>query len=398
MNLGQNSTEERSKTMLRKSALRLVMAVCANLIVMIAIVASSAAQTSSNRSDGGLSPGASQGTALANIKTMLHASDEEWKVIGPKLQRVVAAYAAVDTRANELGSSGSGFMIGPGGFDGFGGGGPGLGNDSFSGPGDTGGFGRGGFGGPPGMEGFGGRGMRGGGFGGDTSNVPTQEQVNKINEAVQADMTALTKKLTDAQKDAINAALDKNTTASSIKEKIEAVIKIQSEIAMLRFNKGIKSITFTNEQKTAIEASSSRSFPQLFGSSDGDRSSTMAFSGRGRGGRGMGGFGGDFGGPGMGGPPGMGGFGGDFGGPGMGGPPGMGGGGSGNNAVMQKLTDLQKTLADPKATPEELKEKIAAVNKERKKAKAELEAAQKDLRKLLTADQEAILIGLGFLD
>jgi hypothetical protein len=60
--------------------------------------------------------------------------------------------------------------------------------------------------------------------------------------------------------------------------------------------------------------------------------------------------------------------------------------------------ELQKTLADPKAPQEELKEKITAVRNERKKAKAELESAQKDLRLLLTSDQEAILIGLGCLD
>jgi hypothetical protein len=250
--------------MFPKSTLWLASAVFASLIV---IVLSIAAQTSSDKSDGGLLPSASQGSNLTDIKTMIHASDEEWKVIGPKLRRVMAAYAAVETRVNESNTVGSGLMsMGPGGFDGFGGGPPGgggFGNDSFSGPGDSGSFGRGGpgFGGPgrgnpPGSGGFGRGGM--------------------------GEMTDFT-----------------------------------------------------------------------------------------------------------GGAPG-------FGGRGRGGPPGSGG--SGNNAVMQKLTELQKTLTDSKATPEQFKEKIAAVRNERKKAKAELEAAQKDLRQLLTQDQEAILIGFGCLD
>jgi outer membrane protein TolC len=65
---------------------------------------------------------------------------------------------------------------------------------------------------------------------------------------------------------------------------------------------------------------------------------------------------------------------------------------------MQTMTELQTAAADPKTTPEQLKAKIAAVRAARQKAQAELEAAEKDLLQLLTADQEAMLIGLGYLD
>jgi hypothetical protein len=226
--------------MFPKSTLWSAIAVFSSLIIVLPSIA---AQTSADRRDGGrlLS------NSLTDIKTMLHASDEEWKVIGPKLSRVMAAYAVVETRIN--GSNAGGFM-GQDGNSGFRGGMPGGGNDSFSGPGDSNTFGRG-------RPGFGGPGR---------------------------------------------------------------------------------------------------------GGMDGD------FMGRGAG----------------------------FGGPGMGGPPDINR--SSNNAVMQKLAELQKTLADPKAKQEELKEKIAAVRNERKRARAELEAAQKDLRLLLTSDQEALLIGLGCLD
>jgi Spy/CpxP family protein refolding chaperone len=105
-----------------------------------------------------------------------------------------------------------------------------------------------------------GMGMRGGGL--------TQEQMTKISEAVQADMAALNTKLADAEKAAVTAALAKDATEASIKAKIDAVIKIQMEIAMLKFTKGVKAIasTITDEQKTQMDASPGTAYQQLFGS------------------------------------------------------------------------------------------------------------------------------------
>jgi outer membrane murein-binding lipoprotein Lpp len=73
-------------------------------------------------------------------------------------------------------------------------------------------------------------------------------------------------------------------------------------------------------------------------------------------------------------------------------------GGPGGNAVMQKLVELRTALADPNATSEQFKEKTAAVRSARQKAKTELAAARKDLLQLLTLDQEAMLVSLGYLD
>jgi hypothetical protein len=78
-----------------------------------------------------------------------------------------------------------------------------------------------------------------------------------------------------------------------------------------------------------------------------------------------------------------------------GGPPGFGGS---NNAVSQALIGLRTTLADPNAGPEQIKEKVTIVRSARQKAKAELTAAQKDLLQMLTLDQEAVLVSLGYLD
>jgi alkanesulfonate monooxygenase SsuD/methylene tetrahydromethanopterin reductase-like flavin-dependent oxidoreductase (luciferase family) len=82
----------------------------------------------------------------------------------------------------------------------------------------------------------------------------------------------------------------------------------------------------------------------------------------------------------------------------VGGPPPGGPGGGGFGQIAQAQADLQAAVNDPKASPEEIKEKVAALRKAREKAKADLEAAQRDLVELLTAYQEAVLVGLGYLD
>lgn len=93
------------------------------------------------------------------------------------------------------------------------------------------------------------------------SGALTQEQRNKLNDAITAEMT---KKLNDAQKAAVTAALDKNATADSIKAKIDAVAKIQTEIAIAKF-KVFKTLTLTDEQMTAMEINPG-AWNQIFGS------------------------------------------------------------------------------------------------------------------------------------
>jgi Spy/CpxP family protein refolding chaperone len=96
--------------------------------------------------------------------------------------------------------------------------------------------------------------------------------------------------------------------------------------------------------------------------------------------------------------------GGGFGGPppgGFGGPggPGFPGSVSGDFAsLIQARADLRTALNDPKASPDAVREKVAAVRQARKKARAALADAAKSLLELLTADQEAVLVALGHLD
>jgi hypothetical protein len=84
------------------------------------------------------------------------------------------------------------------------------------------------------------------------------------------------------------------------------------------------------------------------------------------------------------------------GGPGGGGPAGDFGGG--NNVVSAALAELKTALAESTSTPEQITAKVAAVRRARQTAAADLTTAQKNLLKLLTADQEVTLLSLGYLD
>ncbi|MDB5320599.1 MAG: hypothetical protein JWN40_2230 [Phycisphaerales bacterium] len=68
------------------------------------------------------------------------------------------------------------------------------------------------------------------------------------------------------------------------------------------------------------------------------------------------------------------------------------------SAVAVASDDLRKAVADKATAPEDLLKKIATLRDAKEKAKADLAAAQKELRELLSARQEAVLITNGILD
>jgi Spy/CpxP family protein refolding chaperone len=95
-----------------------------------------------------------------------------------------------------------------------------------------------------------------------------------------------------------------------------------------------------------------------------------------------------------------------------GGPGGFGGrrgGGNNGNAptdpnapaptgAQAAARDLQTTLDNKDAKPEEIKAKLTALRDARNKAKEDLTKAQADLKELLTQRQEAVLVNMGLLD
>lgn len=110
----------------------------------------------------------------------------------------------------------------------------------------------------------------GGGGGGMMGGVLTQEQRTKLRESMQAsqaELTPLTEKLVAAQKEALKAALAKTPDEKVVRAKIEAVAKIQTDIAMLRL-KAVKEVasTITDEQKAQIEERPGMTYNMLLGS------------------------------------------------------------------------------------------------------------------------------------
>ncbi len=91
-------------------------------------------------------------------------------------------------------------------------------------------------------------------------------------------------------------------------------------------------------------------------------------------------------------------FGGRRGGRGPGGDAATPGGTQPQSAVQTASTDLQKTLENKDAKPDEIKTKLDALREAKTKAKSDLAAAQQDLRGVLSQRQEAVLVMSGLLD
>lgn len=118
--------------------------------------------------------------------------------------------------------------------------------------------------------------------------ILTQEQRTKMRETMQAsqtDLTQLNEKLAAAQKAAVSAALAKDADEKTVRAKIEAVAKIQTDIAVLRF-KAVKEIapTVTAEQKTQMEEAPGMAYNALLGSFGGGRGGMGGGRGGGAGG------------------------------------------------------------------------------------------------------------------
>lgn len=78
------------------------------------------------------------------------------------------------------------------------------------------------------------------------------------------------------------------------------------------------------------------------------------------------------------------------------------GGGSTDNQpqspVRQASDDLRKALENKDTPAEDISKKLSALREAREKARADLQAAQKELKELLTQRQEAILVSMGMLE
>lgn len=184
-------------------------------------------------------------------------------------------------------------------------------------------------------------------------------------------------------------------TAQTGSDNVQSLIKATDEEWKI-INPKLQAVTTARQAATTYTASAGG----RGGFGGGPNFGTDSFAGPGDGiNGGRGGRGGGFGGPGGPGGPGGANFGGGGGGRGGGRGGGPGGfGGNTSNAVGAALAELATALADATSTPEQVKAKMAAVRTARQKAVSDLAAAQKALLPLLTADQEATLVSLGYID
>jgi hypothetical protein len=233
------------------------------------------------------------------------------------------------------GPGGGGMGGGMGGMGGFGGGGMGGGMGGFGG-GDMGGFG-GGFGGDMMGGGMGGPGGRGGAMGGGPGGAG-----GRGNRGAMGNTRVMTGGRTATTLQAALSSPDDEWAVLS--PKVQRVLDVETQL-----------------------------------SSVGTSSRTMGF-----GGGGMEGFGGAMGG---------------FGPGGMGGPMDMASTATGGtSAVAAALADLNTVLRDPSQSDAVVKAKLQTYRGAVKAAQEQLKTAREDLRTYVTLRQEAILIGLGYLD
>ncbi|HEX8323614.1 MAG TPA: hypothetical protein VF595_06840 [Tepidisphaeraceae bacterium] len=72
--------------------------------------------------------------------------------------------------------------------------------------------------------------------------------------------------------------------------------------------------------------------------------------------------------------------------------------GFGIDPVAAAMNDLKTIATDPATTPDQLAAKLAAVRAERQKARTQLAAAVTELKAVVSPQQEAVLVALGFLE
>jgi hypothetical protein len=66
--------------------------------------------------------------------------------------------------------------------------------------------------------------------------------------------------------------------------------------------------------------------------------------------------------------------------------------------LVQAQNDLGTILADANATQEQINKAVSVLRQARKKVREAADAAEKDLLDLLTDDQAATLVSLGYID
>ena len=105
--------------------------------------------------------------------------------------------------------------------------------------------------------------QQGGGMG--RGAILSQEDRTAVREATQEQLTKLRADLQAAQKAAVEAALSSDAKDEDIKAKLEAVSKVQNEIALVYCKAVKKTVKFTNEQTSRMKETPGIGYMTLFG-------------------------------------------------------------------------------------------------------------------------------------
>ena len=95
--------------------------------------------------------------------------------------------------------------------------------------------------------------------------ILSQEDRTAVREATRSEMTKLRADLQAAQKAAVEAALAENAKDEDVKAKLDAVSKIQTEIALVNCKAIKKTVKFTAEQLNRMKEAPGLGYSTLFG-------------------------------------------------------------------------------------------------------------------------------------
>ena len=101
--------------------------------------------------------------------------------------------------------------------------------------------------------------------GGNRGPILSQEDRTAVQEATRSQLTKLRADLQVAQKAAVETALAENAKDEDIKAKLEAVSKIQNEIALVNCKAVKKTVKFTDEQTNRMKETPGIGYMTLFG-------------------------------------------------------------------------------------------------------------------------------------
>jgi hypothetical protein len=103
------------------------------------------------------------------------------------------------------------------------------------------------------------------GGGGGRGGILSQDDRTAINDATRGELTQLRADLTAAQKAAVEAALADGAKDEDITAKLQAVSKIQHQIALVYCKAVKKNVKFTDEQLSRMKENPALGYMTLFG-------------------------------------------------------------------------------------------------------------------------------------